>query len=56
LKDDTNDAFGRFEALARGIVNVPHAEVKKKLDKEKQKRLKRKTTKKVSSRAANGSI
>ena len=56
VKENKKTPFDRFEALARGVLNVPHSEVKKKLDEEKQRKSKkRKITLKVASHAADGS-
>lgn len=49
------DAFEKFETLARSVVNVPHSVVKAKLDEEKRVRVKRKGAKKHSSREASDS-
>lgn len=51
-KSPVND-FDKFEELARCIVNVPHSVVKKKLDEEKQNRVKRKRVRKGVSREAS---
>jgi hypothetical protein len=55
MKDHSKTPFENFEELARTVVNVPRSVVKKKLDEEKQDRIKRKRTKKTAFRVANGS-
>ena len=54
----TNDSpeFDKFSRFVRGVVNVPHAEVKRKLDTEKKQKEKKKRAKTSSaSRASNDS-
>ena len=45
MKDNRKTPFENFEDFARGIVNVPRAEVQKKLAEEKQKKLKKRKPK-----------
>jgi hypothetical protein len=49
-----NKEFERFDVLARGILSVPHSEIKAKLDAEKQAKKRKKSRKSSASREASG--
>jgi hypothetical protein len=42
--------YDRFEDLARGVLNVPHSEIKAKLDAEKQSKKRKKSRSSSASR------
>jgi hypothetical protein len=54
MKDHKKTPFENFEDLARTVVNVPRAIVKKQLDEEKRNKTKRNAAKKHASREAGG--
>jgi len=45
--------FDRFDRAMDELLKVPHSEIKKKLDAEKEEKRKRKAAKKTTSRAAS---
>jgi hypothetical protein len=55
MKPDIEQPFERFTNFVRGIVNVRHSEVKRKLDGEKKKKQKKRAKTSPASRASNDS-
>jgi hypothetical protein len=55
-KTETNDQYTAFENLLRRVVQVPHSEIKAKLDAEKRAKKRKKKRPKTSdaSRASSG--
>lgn len=47
-----NDEYGNFEELARRVINVPHTEIKRKLDAEKRAKKRKKSKVSSASRVA----
>ena len=47
-----NKEFQRFDELARGLLKVPHSEIKAKLDAEKRAKKRKKSKKSSASREA----
>jgi hypothetical protein len=47
----TKTEYDRFEGLVRGVLNVPHSEIKAKLDAEKQAKKRKKARTSSASRA-----
>lgn len=48
------DEYARFENLARGVLGVPHSEIKSKLDAEKREKKRKKSKVSSASREADG--
>jgi len=49
-----NKEFERFDVLAKGVLSVPHSEIKARLDAEKAAKKRKKSKKSSASREANG--
>jgi len=48
-----NKEFDKFDVLARGVLSVPHSEIKAKLEEEKAAKKRKKSKKSSASREAN---
>jgi len=54
VKDSSE--FRNFDRLMRKLINVPHSEIKAKLDAEKQEKKRKKTKKPSASHGADGQV
>jgi hypothetical protein len=51
-----NTDYDRFEALARGVLAVPHSEIKSKLDAQKRAKKRKKSKTSSASRVAGAKV
>ena len=53
MKKEREDEFGKFKRMTDGLLSVPHAEIKEKLEREKQAKKRKKSKTSSASREAD---